>query len=96
MTANQLVCRAASVYPEGYVLEYWDMDKGEPKQNRAGGDTLAQFIAGELAETFDPEASEGEQIAAAVRVMQTAADDLAAVAQALSDLAVETAERLAA
>ena len=89
MTVNQLVCRAASVYPDGYVLEYWDMDKGEPKDNPAGGDTLAQFIAIELADTFDPEASDGEQIAAAVKAMQTAADDLAAVAQALSDLAVE-------
>ena len=89
MTLNQLVCRAASVYPDSYVLQYWDMARQAPKPNPLGGDTLAQFIAFELAETFDPEASDGEQIATAVKVMQTASVNLQAVAQALSDLAVE-------
>ena len=89
MTLNQLVCRAASVYPDAYVLEYWDAEKQEPRKNPSGGDTLAQFIAIELADTYDADASDNEQIATAVRAMQTAADDLAAVAQALSDLAVE-------
>ena len=36
------------------------MDKQEPKVNRLGGDTLAQFIAFELAETYDADASDGE------------------------------------
>ena len=91
MTLNQLVCRAASVYPEAFVLQYWDLEKQEPKENRFGGDTLAQFIAFELAETFEEEASDGEQIATAVKVMQSSADDLARVAGALSDMAVERA-----
>jgi len=47
MTLNALVCRAASVYPEAFVLQYWNMDKQQPKRNRTGGDTLAQFIAQE-------------------------------------------------
>lgn len=89
MTLNQLVCRAASVYPDGYVLEYWDMQRQAPKANPVGGDTLAQFIAQEIADTYDAEASDGEQIAAAVKAMQSAADDLQAVAHALSDLACE-------
>lgn len=89
MTLNQLICRAASVYPEGYVLHYWDLAKQEPKPNPAGGDTLALFIAQELAETYDPDASDTEQVAAAVKAMQSAADDLAAIAGSLSDLAVE-------
>ena len=89
MTLNQLICRAASVYPDAFVLEYWSMDAQEPKPNRLGGDTLAQFIALELFETYDAEASDGEQIATAVKAMQTAADDLQAVAHALSDLAGE-------
>ena len=93
MTLNQLVCRAASAYPEAYVLQYWDMDKQAPKPNRKGGDTLAMFVANEIADTHDPDADDGQQIATAVRAMQTATDDLQAVAQALSDLAVE---RLAA
>jgi hypothetical protein len=93
MTLNQLICRAASTYPDAFVLQYWDMDRQEPKPNPGGGDTLAQFIAQEIAETFDEDADDGTQIATAVKAMQTASDDLAAVAHALSDLAVE---RLAA
>jgi hypothetical protein len=93
MTIQQLICRAASTYPDAYVLQYFDLEKGEPKVNPQGGDTLAQFISIELAETFDPDADEGTQIATAVKAMQTAADDLATVAHALSDLACE---RLAA
>ena len=93
MTLNQLVCRAASVYPDAYVLEYWDKDAQEPKANPTGGDTLAQFIVQELADTYDADASDNEQIATAVRVMQSAADDLGTVAHALSDL---TSERMAA
>ena len=93
MTLNQLVGRAAAVYPDGQVMEYWDTKKERPRHNRKGGDTLAQFIAFELADTYDPDADDGTQIATAVKAMQTAADDLQTVAQALSDLAVE---RLAA
>jgi hypothetical protein len=89
MTLNQLVCRAASVYPDGMVLEYWDMEKEAPKRNPQGGDTLARFIAVELAETFDPEDDDGTQIATAVRAMHRASDELATVAHALSDLTVE-------
>ena len=93
MTLNQLVCRAASVYPDAYPLEYFDLGKSAPKANPNDDDKLAQFIAFELAETFDPAASEGEQIAAAVKTMQRASDELATVAHALSDL---TSERMAA
>jgi hypothetical protein len=93
MTLNQLVCRAASVYPEAFVLNYWDMEKQAPKENRFGGDTLAQFIAFELAETFEEEASDGQQIATAVKAMQTATDDLQAVTHALSAMC---SERMAA
>ena len=89
MTLNQLVCRASSVYPDAYVLQYWDLKKQQPKQNPQGGDTLAQFVAHELADSFDEEATDAEQIATAVKVMQSAADDLQAVADAISDLARE-------
>ena len=91
MTLNQLVCRAASVYPDTFVLQYWDMAKQRPKRNRHGGDTLAHFISQELAETFEPEADDGTQIATAVKAMETAAGDLLQVAHALNDLAVEKA-----
>ena len=77
------------MYPDAYVLQYWGMDKQAPKANPAGGDTLAYFIAQELADTYDSNAADGPQIATAVKAMQTAADDLAMVAHALSDMAVE-------
>lgn len=96
MTLNQLVCKAASVYPDGYVLEYWDAARQKPRRNRHGGDTLAEFVAFELSETYDPDSFDGEQIASAVKAMQRASDELAAVAHALSDMAVEIAARRAA
>ena len=89
MIPNMLISRAASVYPDAYVLQYWDFDKQEPKANPVGGDTLAQFIAQELADTFDPDAEESKQIAAAVKSVRSAADDLNAVAFAIERMAVE-------
>jgi len=91
MTLNQLICSAASVYPESFVLEYWDAKSSEPRENRLGGDTLAQFIAQEIHDTYDVNASDAEQIASAVKAMHTAADDLQKVADALSNLTKQRA-----
>ena len=71
MTLNQLVCRAASAYPDAFVMEYWDALKEVPMKNPDGGDTLAEFVALELYESFDPEAGDDEQLATAVKVMLT-------------------------
>ena len=89
MTLNQLVCRAASAYPDTYVLHYWSLDEEEPKPNPDGGDTLAEFVALELYGSYDPEASDDGQLATAVKVMQSAADDLQAVAHALANIGRE-------
>ena len=89
MTLNQLVCRAASAYPEAFVMEYWNDQAEKPRANPDGGDTLAEFIALELYESFEPEASDDEQLAIAVKVMQSAADDLQAVAHALANIGRE-------
>lgn len=83
MKLNQLICKAASVYPDGFVLEYWDMKKESPKKNTEGGDTLAQFIAQELADTYDPATNNKEQVETAVRVMQAAISDITTVIDAL-------------
>lgn len=83
MKLNQLICKAASVYPDGFVLEYWDMKKERPKKNPEGGDTLAQFIAQELADTYDPATNDKEQVETAVRVMQAAISDITTVIDAL-------------
>ncbi len=89
MTLNQLVCRAASAYPAAFVMSYWDALKEKPKPNPDGGDTLAEFVALELYESFDPEAGDEEQIATAVKLMQSAADDLQAIAHALANIGRE-------
>ncbi len=93
MTLNQLVCRAASAYPEAFVLRFWDPLREEPKSDLHAGDTLAEFVALELYESFEPEASDDDQLATAVKVMQSAADDLQAVAHALGNI---SRERMAA
>jgi enoyl-[acyl-carrier-protein] reductase (NADH) len=86
MTINQIICRAASAYPDALVLEYWNSQQEEPKPNIRVGDGLAEFIANELYATFKEDAEADEQLAEAVSVMQSAADDLQAVAHALANI----------
>ena len=50
------------------------------------GDTLVEFVARELHETFDPDASDRDQLDMAIRKMREAATDLQAVATALDNL----------
>lgn len=83
MKLNELIRRAASGYPDAQVLEYWDFAGAKPHSNPQGGDTLAHFVALELAETFDSEASEDDQVSGAVRAMSRAVHDLQSVIYAL-------------
>ena len=85
MTLNELMSKAASGYPDAQILLYWDFADEEPRANPNGGDTLAHFIAVELAETFDPDASEPDQAAQAVRSMERAERDLRGVIDALQN-----------
>ena len=89
MDLNEIVWRAASVYPDDLVLSYWDSTREQPRRNTKAGDTLAEFIAIELADTYDPDASEGVQLATAIGAMQRAINELEAVRAALMSLAVE-------
>ena len=91
MTLNQLIATAAGAYPEAYLLQYWDTEASEPKDNPVGGDTLAQFVAHELADTYDEAASDAEKIETAARKIREAARDLDAVANALAGLQQESA-----
>lgn len=86
MTLNEIITRAASVYPDCWVLQYWDTSNQCVVFNRDGGDTLAQFVAFELFETFDPDTSDEEQLDMAIRKMREAANDLKAVELALINL----------
>ena len=91
MTLNQLIAAAASAYPEAYIRQYWDAKRQCAVQNRNGGDSLAEFIAWELYETFDPDAGDDEQLDTAIRKMRQAAGELEAVADALAGLKQERA-----
>ncbi len=70
-------------------MEYWDSLKEEPKPNPDGGDTLAEFVALELYESYDCDASDDGQLATAVKAMQSAADDLQSAAHALANIGRE-------
>jgi hypothetical protein len=89
MTINELIAAAAGAYPEAFVLQYWDVQASEPVENPDGGDSLAEFIARELADTYDGAATNEAKIATAARKMREAARDLNAVADALAALKPE-------
>ena len=92
MELNDLISTAASGYPDAQVLEYWDFAGAKPRSNPDGGDTLACFVALELAETFDDEASTSDQAAEAVRALTRAADDLQSVIHAIECMRTEGGE----
>lgn len=78
MTLNELINIADAAYPlPGIIGLYHTYGSGD------FGDTLAEFIATELASAFNPNASTAEQLAAAITTMETAIDDLRVVAGAL-------------
>ncbi len=78
MTLDKVIQMADEAYPDGLVAR---THKGEDV-----GDTLALFIVRELADIYDPDASDAEQAAAARGAMGTAIDQLQAVCSALEDL----------
>ena len=89
MTLNEIITRAASVYPDCWILQYWNTDKQCAVFNPDGGDTLAQFVAWELYEIFDPETGDEEQLDMAIRKMREATNDLRAIVSALENLKCE-------
>lgn len=89
MKMNDLIRIAASGYPDAQVLEYWDFEGAQPRSNPDGGDTLARFVAMELAETFDSDASTDEQVSEAVRALNRAVQDLQSVINAIEQMSSE-------
>ncbi len=87
MQINQLIGRAATVYPDGQILAYWDMEERKPYGNPEEGDGLARFIVAEIADTFN-ECDQGS-ISESIGALRLAADELGAVAYALERLAHE-------
>ena len=81
MKLIELLKLANEGYPDGFLTECFDPDTGEFKENGTG-DTLAESIAAELIDTFDPAKEDAVQIAEALAALDTMALDVAAVSQA--------------
>jgi hypothetical protein len=87
MTLNELINKASAAYSDGLIaVEYWDFKRECPRRNPKGGDTLALFIATEIADTYDPEATDEKQINEVLRVLSMAKDDLESVREAFTRL----------
>lgn len=86
MTVIELAQRIDSAYdPTGETLisDYFGKD-GRVREDHPAGDTLAEFIARELADTYDATATTEEQLETARDVMADAAEELNRVVDALS------------
>ena len=60
MTLNELLEIVHGAYPEEHTRLCWDEKR---RRVRTGtGDTLAEFVVGELVDTFDPDASAEKQL----------------------------------
>jgi len=89
MTIAELIKLVDSVYDpcDRIILRYWNT-KTECPQYLDAGDDLAFFIVNELFETYDPEATEDEQLQEAIRIMDTAVVELQRVRDAFEKLRV--------
>ena len=81
MSLNELLEVAHRGYPDGLTRLCWD--SGKQKVRRGTGDTLAEFVVGEIADTYDPDAPPEKQIDEALSAMRWACTELEAVIRAL-------------
>lgn len=72
---------ASSAYPDDLIMRYHK----NPKHDF--GDTLAKFLAAEIAETYDKDKSDFEQWTATLLVVSKACDDLHKVFVRLGEVA---------
>jgi hypothetical protein len=92
ISLRELVRIAAKAYndddPEGDESAWDEVIDSNGRLIARGklGDTLADFIIIELAETYDPKARREDQLEEAERLMNSALAQLSRVSQALSDL----------
>ena len=77
MKQSEIIAIADRAYPDALAQAYFENPDGRH------GDTLARFIAIELQEVYDAEASDEDQWSEAARVMRRARDELDNVLAAL-------------
>jgi hypothetical protein len=87
LTLLQILNKANKGYDEeGTLATYYYAKTGHLKPPAVMvklGDGLARFVVVEIAETFDPDASESEQSTEAIRVMESAKRQIEGVIYAL-------------
>ncbi len=77
MRLNDLIKIVSEAYPESYIADfYWDFGTSRPKNNPTGGDTLALFIAREIADTFQDDMGDAGQLREAIIAMTSAQNQL--------------------
>lgn len=79
MTLAELIKIADAAYDDGLIELCFK------KPNKDHGDTLAKFIAAELKDTFDEDASDDNQLLEASRCMGSAMRQLGGVQSAFDD-----------
>lgn len=82
MKINDLMRLIASHYDDAGTDAFWDYEN-EKMDCEGTGDTLAEFIVREIYYTFEPEASDLEQLEEAERAMRSAERQLHDVVRAL-------------
>lgn len=83
MTLNELLEIVHGAYPEEHTRQCWDAKK--QKVRIGTGDTLAEFVVGEIADTHDANAPAEKQIDEALSAMRWACTELEAVIRALEE-----------
>lgn len=83
MKLNALLEIVHRAYPEEHTRQCWDAKRQQARGDQ--GDTLAEFIVREIADTFDPDAPAEKQIDEALSAMRWACTELDAVIRALEE-----------
>ena len=83
MKLNTLLEIVHRAYPEEHTRLCWVANT--QKVRTSMGDTLAEFVVGEIADTFDPNVSTEKQLDEALSAMRWASTELEAVIRALEE-----------
>ena len=83
MKLNELLEIVHRAYPSEDTRRCWDAKK--QKVRTGAGDTLAEFIVREIADTYDAEATDEAQLDEALRVMRRACTEVTGVIEALEE-----------
>lgn len=83
MTLNELLEIVHRAYPDEQTRLCWNAKK--QKVLTGEGDTLAEFVVGEIADTFDPNLPTEKQLDGALSAMRWAYTELEAVIRGLEE-----------